>query len=53
MPFTGDVTRRTERQVDALVEVVPGLAIPSQHVLGHLAGQDGAGLVQEDLVLVG
>ena len=49
----GKVTRRTERQVNALVEVVAGLPVAADDVLGHLIGQERARFVEKRLIVVG
>ncbi len=53
LPLPGEVSRLTESQVHALVEVVSGFAIAAQDVIGHRLLEEGARLVQESLIVVG
>ena len=52
VPFPVEVAGGAERQVDALVEVVTGLAVPPNDVLGDVFGEEGPRLVEERLVVV-
>ena len=53
LPVLRQVSRGAQREMHAFIEVVAGLAVAADYVLGDMGTQEVARLVEEGLVVVG